>query len=527
MIVILRKEHLEAELAAIRSAWQAQMESSLKAVAEETLGRLKRDSEQVEKEVASRVGGMEKTFAGTAAEAETKLGSLSATLNQQDERSRDTLSQCNSAEQRVSDRAGKLAEAAAEAESKLAELREYINVQNERLQDSLRQLQATEGRISEQLVKLDLLARAAGQDLEHRSAALLESARDDIARHADGATAASTQRLRTIQEAALREIDRLTNQTKAELNSGLNGAGEMLRNIERAGAEARESVRSAQENITRTSEQTVDAAVERIHSFIGNLERQIEESGSAATAKSIAEIENKTTEATHTTFESLVKASEWYEKKFHTQVQNVMERGLEETAHKLRERAEAAVGEFCMNADAAAGQRAMQLETQTARILAEGEAEGREFLSQMRAALTQDVQVTLARANEDLHIQVRHVHEAAQREAGAQENRLSEAMSEMSGQAIQAYERRLEDVANLLLLNLVSKFTRDSDAHLEMLIDSAEQRLRQTCSGIFAEIGEALRQGFLELTLNRPPAGNPGAGASQDENSSTAHAASG
>jgi len=527
MIVILRKEHLEAELAAIRSAWQAQMERSLKAVAEETLGRLKRDSEQVAKEVASRVGGMEKTFASTAAEAETKLGSLSATLNQQDERSRDTLSQCNSAEQRVSDRAGRLAEAAAEAENKLGALRKYIHEQDERLQESLRQLQATEGRISEQLVRLDLLAKSAEQNLEHRSAALLESARDDIARHADGATAASTQRLQTIQEAALREIDRLSDQAKAELNSGLNGAGEMLRNIEKAGAEARESLRSAQENITRTSEQVVEAAVERIHSFIGNLERQIEESGSAATAKSIAEIENKATEATHTTFESLVKASEWYEKKFHAQVQNVMERGLEETAHKLRERAETAVGEFSMNADAAAVQRVMQLETQTGRILAEGEAEGREFLDQMRAALMQDIQIALGRANEDLHVQGRHVHDAALREAEAQENRLRETMSEMSDQASQAHEKRLEDVANLLLLNVVSKFTRDSDAHLETMIDSAEQRLRQACNGVFAEIGEALRQRFLELTVSRPASGSPSADTPQNEGSSTAHAASG
>jgi DNA repair exonuclease SbcCD ATPase subunit len=423
-MVIFRKERLEAELADLRTAWKEQMERSLKAVAEDSAGRLSRDSEQIEKEVAARVAAMGKAFAETTAEAENKLSSLREALDWQDERSQQALVQLQYAEQRINDQAAKLAEGAAAVENKLSGLREYLNGQNERLQQSLRHLQAAEQRLSEQLAKLDV---------------------------------------------------------------GLDSAGEMLRNIENGTAAAKESLRSSLENLARTSQ-----------ILVGNSERQIEESGRAATAKWVAEIENKATDASYATFESLFKASEWYEKKVHAQMQTTLEKGLEQAASTLRE-----------TSDAAAGQLSTQMERQSAQIRAESEAQGQQVAAQFREALSQDAQKILSEANQTFFAQARVAQDAMRLETQAQETKLNGLIAQLGDRALEGLERRLEDASNLLLLSTVSKFSQRSEEHLQTLVRSARQRLSQTCNEVFTEVGETLRQRMVEVKLPRPAVNVP------------------
>ena len=498
MMVIFRKERLEAELADLRTAWKEQMERSLKAVAEDSAGRLSRDSEQIEKEAAARVAAMGKAFAETTAEAENKLSSLREALDWQDERSQQALVQLQYAEQRINDQAAKLAEGTAAVENKLSGLREHLNEQNERLQQSLRHLQAAEQRLSEQLAKLDILARTAGQNIEQRASALLETASEEMTRRAEAAMSTWTERVQLIREETGREIDRLSSHLKAELGSGLDSAGEMLRNIENATAAARESLCSTQESLARASEQAVEAGAGRMQNLIADFDRQIAESFRAATAKSVAEIENKATDASYATFESLFKASEWYEKKVHAQMQTTLERGLEQAAGTLRE-----------TADAAGGQLSTQMERQSAQIRAESEAQGQQVAAQFREALSQDAQNILSEANQTFSAQARVAQDAVRLETQAQETKLNGLIVQLGDRALEALERRLEDVSNLLLLSTVSKFSQRSEEHLQTLVRSARQRLGQTCNEVFTEVGETLRQRMVEVKLPRPAVNVP------------------
>src|SRR4029077_9662209 len=100
-MIIFRKERLEAELTALRDEWRGQMERSLKAVAEDTLARLTRDSETVEKEVAARVAGMGQALTEATLLTESKLNTLREALNHQDERSQWGLLQLEDAEKRI------------------------------------------------------------------------------------------------------------------------------------------------------------------------------------------------------------------------------------------------------------------------------------------------------------------------------------------------------------------------------------------------------------------------------------------
>src|SRR4029077_19163320 len=157
------------------------------------------------------------------------------------------------------------------------------------------------------------------QNLESRANSILDATSQEMTRRAEEATAAWSGQGRSIQDATGYEIDRFTTQLKADLSSRLEGTNETLRNIEAATRAAQESLQSTQESLARVSEQALEASAERmqgfLHDLLANAERQMEEAGRAATAKWIAALEDKATDATYTAFGSLFKVSEWCEKK--------------------------------------------------------------------------------------------------------------------------------------------------------------------------------------------------------------------
>ena len=509
-MIIFRKERLETELAALRDEWRGQMERSLKAVAEEAISRLTRGSEAMEKEMAARVAGMGQALTEVTAQTENKLNTFREVLDRQDERSQRTLLQLETAERRTNDEAAKLAQATGEVDLKLSGLRQYLDEQNERLHESLRQLQAAEERLSKQVSKLDQLAQAAGQSIESRAAAVLETTSQEMTRRAEVTMAAWAEQIRTIQDATGQEIDRFTSELKTELSSRLSGTNETLKNIEAATIAAQEALQSTQESLAKVSEQAVEAAAGRMQVFAqdmaDNSERQMEESGRAVTAKWIAELEDKATDATYTAFGSLFKVSEWCEKKAQIRMQAALEKGLNAASDNVREKAEAALQEFSAKAEAAGGQISAFIEAGCAQIRAASETEGEQLISRLRTAFTEDAQATLNRASQDLLNQVSSVLETVRAETLGEENRLKDVIAQMGDQAIQSHEMRLDQVSRLSLQETIGKFSQESSDHLEKLVRSAEQGLRHTCNEVFTEVGEALRQRLLELTFARPAA---------------------
>jgi hypothetical protein len=553
-MIIFRKDRLETELSVLRDEWRAQMERSLKSVADDAIARLTRDSGNVEKEVAARVAGMGQALNEATVQTENKLKMLREALNQEDERSQRGLMRLEDAERRVNDETAKLAAATAEIDLKLGGLRQYLDEQNDRLHESLRQLQGADERLSQQLSKLDAVAQAAsqslesraaavletisqeitrraeaavaawgdqlrsiheaasaaGQSLESRAAAVLETASQEMTRRAESAVGAWGEQVRNIQEATGRAIDRFSMQLNNELSSRLEGTNEILKNIEATTAAAQESLQSTQESLTGVSERALEAVAGRMHAlmqdFMSNSEQQMGESGRAAIAKWIAELEDKATDATYTAFGSLFKVSEWCEKKAQARMQAVLEKGLNAASDNVRERAEAALREFSTQAEAASVQISAFIEAERAQIRAAWETEADQITSRLRTALTEDTQATISRASHDLLNQVSSVLETVRTETLEHENRMRDAISQLGEQAIQAHEMRLDQISRTSLQETISKFNQESTQHLENLVHSAELRLRHTCNEVFTEVGEALRQRLLELTFQRPAA---------------------
>ena len=513
-MIIFRKERLETELAGLRDEWRKQMERSLKSVADETISRITRDSEAMEKEASSRVAKMGEALTEVAAQTENKFNILRDALSDQDERSRQTLRQLEAADlriqERVNDEATKLVQASSELDLKLSGLRQYLDEQNDRLQESLRASQAADERMNEQLSKLDRIVEAAGQNLESRANAVLETTSQEMKRSAEETILAWTEQVRTVEHVADQEIDRFTDHLKTELSRRLESTNETLKNIETATMAAQESLKSTQENLSKVSEQVLESANGRMQAFmqdlVANAEHQVEESGRAATAKWIAQLEDKATDTTYTAFGSLFKVSEWCEKKAQMRMQDALEKGLNAASDNVREKAENALQEFSTKAEAASGEISKVIEEWRAQIRANAESEGEQLLSRLRTTFTEDAQATLSRASQDLLNQVSSVLETVRAETLERENRMREAVAQLGEQAIQAHEMRLDQISRSSLQETISKFSQESNEILETMSRSAEERLRYTCNKVFTEAGEALRQRLLELTFLRPAA---------------------
>ena len=73
--------------------------------------------------------------------------------------------------------------------------------------------------------------------------------------------------------------------------------------------------------------------------LLAQIEKDFGESARTASGRWLAEIETRATETSHSTFESLFKSAEWYEKKIQTQMQTTLEKGLDQAASRSREKA--------------------------------------------------------------------------------------------------------------------------------------------------------------------------------------------
>ena len=519
---------VEADLAGAATRWNQQIESSIESARQQLLERLAQDTqsnwERMERDLSSRLGELNKTFTDAAGNAERKLDDLRVSLTEGNER----------------------------AEASLRNLRSLENQLARQVED--------------QSARLAGMAQAAEQAFAERAAALLDAQSQEMARRAEGAIAAWSERLQPALEATGQQtVARLASQIKDGLNAGVENATQVLSRLEGASVTAGEWLHSREEDLAKASEQAVHSASERIKELSGVLSHDLQESSRAAADKWIADIDAKATDTSHRAFESLFKTAEWYEKKVQTQMQSVIDKGLEsalgdlnekaremssvfgaeldhysrsyvqhtqgqveeaarEVVEKLRKQAEemvsasaasivqqaredsdAALAEFRARSAEVSAQVQNQFEARAADARSKSEAEREHLSAEFRAALKQQSQDELGKARKDLAAQIGSAREELIAESQIQQEKLAEYAAAFNEQAIEDYKRRLESASNSWLLTTASKLSQQSEQHLQAVARSAEERLRDACSDVFSGVGESLRRRLVDLDVPASP----------------------
>jgi hypothetical protein len=512
---------LDADLAAASTRWNEKIESALESAARQAAERLARNS------------------LVTATKLEQELTLRAAALRQ-------------SVEQGTS-----------EAEQTLDTLRSALNKETARARASLAEIQQAAGRMEDFSTRLEAMGQATAEKLQRHFEEVLAAESTELNRRAEGAVAAMAARLQPVLETAGNEtLTRLAAQVEQQFAPHVDRANELLKKLATGEGLAEETVRAHQQRLQETSERAVQDSLGRLQDSMRRFEHGFQEAGRAATAKWLAELDAKATETTHTTFEALYKSADWYEKKVQTHMQSALDKGLEQASNNLREKAgeisglfaseldhysrsyvehaqdqmeesvkdavgrgrvqiaqvaETATAAFSDDAHRAAQreferftgsltgaiqQTTARLETHMAQVRARIDADARQFFVDFHKGMTQEVQQGVGAARKEIEAAAAPVKESLRTEREAQERQLQEAATRLSNESIDAYKRRLENVSNSWLVTTVTKLGQKSQDMIGTLAQNAEERLRETCANVFANVGETLRQRLLDLSKN-------------------------
>jgi hypothetical protein len=352
---------------------------------------------------------------------------------------------------------------------------------------------------------------------------------------------------------------RLSSELEQQLAPRVERASRVLADLEHEIGAAEAALHSHQASLLQISEREIETAISHLQKSIEELERGFGESSRTAAVRWLAELETKATETTHTTFESLFKTADWYEKKVQTQMQTTFDKGLEQATSSLREKAGELSGLFATeldhysrsyvehthgqiedagrdalerlsrhaaemsatsasafaqqtrhHTDAAMGEFRNQsaseiaaLSTQMAELAANARAElnagSREASAEFKAVLSQQTRQALGDVAEELNSQTASTNDAVRRAGEQADERLRHTIAALSDDAVSEYKKRLENASNSWLLATATRLNQQSEQQLEAIAHSTEKRLRETCDQIFTGLGETLRARMLEL----------------------------
>ncbi|HLJ24863.1 MAG TPA: hypothetical protein VKT71_12195 [Candidatus Acidoferrales bacterium] len=450
---------------------------------------------------------------------------------------------------------------AAQAENVMGNLRSAIQQETSKGDAAVSHFQESVGKFEARRGEFVARLQADSEELTRRIEAVLASQTAEMDRRAESAMSGMAERLQPMLESTGHDtINKLAAELEQRLAPQIDRSSEILGQLSFNRDQAEKAVAEHQQRVWQVSDRALQETAGRGKEILAEIEKDFSESARAASGRWLAEIETRATETSHSTFESLFKSADWYEKKIQSQMQTTLEKGLEQAAARLREKAaemsglfaseldhysrsyvehaqgqmqenareaaeeggrkiaeagDAAAGQFAERAaqlgneqfDAYAGktkmafdQHATHMETHTAQIRANLESDARAFAAEFQRVLAQHGQQTLALGKQELGIQIDQAKDALLMESQALERQFQASLNSLGTSAIDEHKQRLENASNSWLLTTVSKLNQQSAGVIDELADTTEKRLKAVCNNVFAEMGEALRQRLAGVT---------------------------
>jgi endonuclease III-like uncharacterized protein len=417
--------------------------------------------------------------------------------------------------------------------------------------------------------RVEELTRSLMAELNLRFERMLAAQAGELQARAEKLAAEMVERLTPALQA---RADEVRERTQAEVERSVAPQIEKVQSTlqelaarESAAASALQQERAALQEAAREAAQN---AVVLFQGMVQQLEKGFEDSTRAAVARCVEEIEAKSTEITHTTFESLYKSSDWYQKKAQTAMHTALEKAIAEAATHLREKAAEISGLFASELDhysrsyvehtqglleeaskemlgSAREQIHETVDATTAKLsdaahrVAEEKAESLrrstdgavqqatarlavhiEDLQQEMAAhaqraakefehrLQERLREELLKAGHQLQAQMIPILDSWKSETHAAQQQLLDAMSRHGEESVEKYRERLENVSNTWMLAAVTNLSQHSKNLLDSIVRTGEEQLRQACAQVLSDMGDKIGEQLSRISeqLKSPPA---------------------
>jgi hypothetical protein len=408
---------------------------------------------------------------------------------------------------------------------------------------------------------------AASENLAQRGQAILEEQSGELIRQAESVQAGMAEQYQfALQATGRKTVDELVSELHQRLSPQMARVEEAASKLIFDSEQAEKTFAEHQERVWQASDRNLQDTVTRGKELLAQIETEFGESAREAITRWISELESKATETSQGTFEALYKSADWYEKKVQNQMQTTLQKGVDQAAAHLREKAAELSGMFAKELDhvsrsyvehaqgqllesakdaaerasqqiaeggdaaaalfheragrigqeqleayasktkAAFEQNVASMEANGVQIRSKLESDARSFAVEFQRALSQHVQQTLAQGIQELSSQIDLARENLQSESQALQRRFGTSLEPLGIAAIDEHKKRLDNASNAWLLTVVTKLTQQSESLVAELAEATEKKLKAVCSTVISEMGATLRQrlGALGAPLTSP-----------------------
>ena len=516
-------EQSQAEIAATNQRWNQQFESSLAGASRELDEKIANSSNridekisevsrqaisQAEQNILSRSQSLRASLDEVIGGAANTIESLGAGLKQERERAEETKSQLHDA-------------ARVTLEQTRQRLDEILAEQHQEIARKADQI------IAERAQQIEPALETSAQKVVERVSVELD------------------QKIGTKIEAVRKLASELENAEQQATNLR-NQIGEQMRQATEQALQLQSSVR---EQVQQSSQQVVQDSIAQLRTEASKVPAEFEESCRASLSKVQEDLQLKSTETQHETYEALSKASDWYQKKAQTTMQTSLDKAVEQSATTLRDRAaevssmlaseldhyrrtyvehstaqiEDAASEVVARereklnetAQIATASFSDQVQHVTAESLRRFEHSSRSALEKARSDMEFNREGSLAEYQQKMDERMREGVEQARTFLQSQLAPLIEAWEEKrevekeewklqlkqsTDESIEQYKARLENASNSWLLASATTLGQHSQSMLDTIAKAAEKRLRDTCSDVLAGMGDTLKERLLGMS---------------------------
>jgi len=534
-------EQTTAEGAAATQRWREEFETAVSGASQKIGDKLSEAARaafaQAEQDAAARNQKLRASADGVVAAAQLSINSLGTSLQQERARAEETKAQLQgAAEATVEATRKQLDEAIAGAQLAINSLGTGLEQERARAEETKSQLQgAAEATIEQARQRLDQI---------------LTSKSDDAARRVDEVLAERVRKLEPqIEASAGKIVVRISSELEEKLAPKLEQVQQVLSDLAMAEQQATHLHDAVREQVQEVSQQAINASLEHLRQETAKLPAEVEKSSREVVAKFEEEIQARSTETQHAAFESLLKASDWYQKKAQTTMHSTMEKAVEQSTTAMRDRAaeissllaseldhyrrtyvEHSQGQIedaakevvdrertklSETADMTRASFTDRIEQATGESLRRFQDSSREALEKARSdmeynregsllefqkKLDERLMTGVEQARTHLMSQVGPLMEAWEEKREAEQRAWIEALKKSTDESIEQYKGRLENASNSWLLASATTLGQSSQAVIDALAKTAEKRIRETCAQVLAGMGDTLKDRLIGIS---------------------------
>lgn len=228
----------------------------------------------------------------------------------------------------------------AETQRSLEELRVTMTADLERASATHAQVNQVKQEVDELTAHLDSLTRSTMATLEHRLEEAFAARAAGLDRRADEIISTLPERMQPVVEAAEQvATGRLIARIEGQLAVPLHRAEETIEKLAAGQAALSEAIRAQREQIRLAAEEAIREGSSLMQSTVEQLRQDFDRAARESQARWLEELDEKATEANHTTFEALYKAADWYQKKAQTSMQAALDKLLQQSGDQMRGKA--------------------------------------------------------------------------------------------------------------------------------------------------------------------------------------------